>query len=51
MKPFSDSIMDSLDHFKSHGYMENLESQITSESLPPEHQDLLAFLLDQVIHI
>ena len=51
MKPFSDSIMDSLDHFKSDGYVENLESQITSKSLPPGDQDLLAFLFDQIIHI
>jgi hypothetical protein len=51
IKPFNDSIMDALEHFKSHGYVEKLKSQITSTSMPPEYQDLLAFLYNQVIHI
>jgi hypothetical protein len=51
LKPFENSVMDAIEQFKSHGYVEKLKAQITSTSLPPEHQDLIQFLHNQIIHI
>ena len=51
MKPFMESIMDGLELFKSRGYAEKLKTQITSDSIPHGHEDLLAFLYDQIINI
>jgi hypothetical protein len=49
MKPFMESIMEVLEQFKSYGYIEKLKTQITLDSIPPGHEDLLAFLYDQII--
>ena len=46
-----ESIMDALEQFKSYGYTERLKTQITLKSIPPEHEDLLAFLYDQIIEV
>ena len=51
MKPFIESVMDALDQFKSHGYAEKLKSQITLDTIPPRHEDLLIFLYDQIVNI
>jgi hypothetical protein len=49
MKPFNKSSMDVLKQFKKLKYAEKLKIQITSESLPPTDEGLLAFLYNQVI--
>ena len=49
-KPFNDAIRDAVEQFKGSEYVERLKNQITYRSMPPEHQDLLAFLYNQVIH-
>ena len=51
MKPFKESIMEALQQFKSHGYAEKLKIHLTSDSIPPEHEDLLAFLYDKIHNI
>jgi hypothetical protein len=51
MKPFMESIMDGLEQFKSYGYAEKLKTQITLDSIPPGHEDLLAFLYEQIIKV
>lgn len=51
MKPFKYSIMDAIQEFKSHGYVERLKAQITSTSVPLEDQDILEFLYNQSISI
>ena len=43
--------MDALEQFKTHGYAEQLKTQITSDSIPLGHEDLLAFLYNQIINI
>lgn len=43
--------MDVLEQFKSQGYAEKLKTQITSDSIPHEHEDLLAFLHDHTPNI
>jgi hypothetical protein len=47
---FEQGIMDALAKFKRDGYVEKLMTSITSESLPSEHGDLLAFLCNQIAH-
>lgn len=51
MKSSREAGMEALEQFKSHGYAERLKTQITSDSIPQRHEDLLAFLYDQVINI
>jgi len=51
MKPFKYSIMDAIQEFKGHGYVERLKAQITSTSVPLEDQDILEFLYNQSISI
>ena len=51
IKPFYESVMDALEQFESHGYAQKLKTQITSESIALKHEDLLAFLYDQIINI
>jgi len=46
-QPFEESITNALDQFRGEGYARKLEISITSESLPSDHQDILAFLYDQ----
>lgn len=43
--------MEALQQFKSHGYAEKLKIHLTSDSIPPEHEDLLAFLYDKIHNI
>ena len=50
MKPFMESIMDALEQFKTHGYAEKLKTHITCDSIPPRHEDVVAFLYDQIIN-
>jgi hypothetical protein len=50
-KPFEQSILGALNQFKRDGYVKRLKSCITSESLPSCHQNLSAFLYDQISHI
>ena len=47
-QPFEQSITDALEQFRGEGYVKKVEIAITSESLPPNHQNLLAFLYDQI---
>ena len=51
---FKQLIMDSLAQFESNGYVKKLKTNITSESLPPtlppNNEDLVGFLYNQVIH-
>ena len=51
IKPFTQSVMDAFEQFKSCGYTYKLKTQITSESIALGHEDLLAFLYDQIIKI
>jgi hypothetical protein len=51
MKPFKESIMDALAQLKSYGYAERLKTWVTSDSIPPGQEGLLAFLYDQIIEI
>ena len=51
IKPFNESVMDAFKQSKSHGYVQKLMTQITSESIALKHEDLLAFLYDQIINI
>ena len=48
IKPFVESIKDAVDQFKSHGYAEKLKTQITSDSIPHKHEDIFAFLYNQI---
>ena len=50
-QPFEQSIMNALDQFRGEGYVRKQEISITSESLPSNHQDLLAFLYNQITDI
>jgi hypothetical protein len=43
--------MDALYQFKQQGYVEKLKSQITSGSMPSDHQKLISFLFDQIVHM
>ena len=49
--PLQESVMDTFKQFKRQGYVEKLKLKITSESIPSNHEDLLAFLYDQIICI
>ena len=42
--------MDALEQFKTHGYAEKLKTHITCDSIPPRHEDVVAFLYDQIIN-
>ena len=42
--------MDALSQFKRDGYVEKLKIDITSEFLPSDNKDLLAFLYNQIAH-
>ena len=50
-KNIREAIVDALDQFKKEGYVERLKTQITSEAISTEHDDLVQFLYDQVINI
>jgi hypothetical protein len=43
--------MDALEQLERQDYVKKLKMQITSESMPSDSADLVAFLYDQVIHI
>jgi len=51
MKPFQESIMDALEQFKRWNHVEKLKTQITSESIPTDHTELIKFLYLQIICI
>ena len=51
IKPLRESVPDALNQFKSHGYAKQLKTQITPQSIALVHEDLLAFLHDQIINI
>jgi len=51
MKPFQESIMDALEQFKRQNHVEKLKTQITSESIPTDHKELINFLYLQIICI
>jgi hypothetical protein len=40
-----------LDEFTQQDYVEKIKTQITSESLPSDKEELLAFLYEKAIHI
>ena len=43
--------MDALEQFKSYGHAEKLKTEITLDSIPPGHQDLLTFLYEQICKV
>jgi hypothetical protein len=47
---FEQVIMEALVKFQRDGHVEKLKTNITSESLPSDHEDLLAFLYNQIAH-
>jgi len=49
--PLQESVMHTFKQFKRQGYVEKLKLKITSESIPSNYEDLLAFLYDQIISI
>ena len=48
IKPFSESILEALEKFKSAGYVEELKARITYDAMNLYHMDLLQFLCDQI---
>jgi hypothetical protein len=48
---FEQVIREALALFKRDGYVEKLKANITSEALPSNNQDLLAFMYNQIAHI
>ena len=48
MEPFEDLILGALDQFRTKDYVEKLKTSITPESLPPNKDDLLEFLYNQI---
>ena len=50
-KPFYESLKEALESFKKDGYIEKLKTQITSESMPSNKEDMLEFLYNLIIHI
>ena len=47
---FEQVIMDALAKFQRDDHIEKLKTNITSESLPSDHEGLLAFLYNQIAH-
>ena len=45
---FEDLILGALDQFRTKDYVEKLKTSITPESLPPNKDDLLEFLYNQI---
>ena len=43
--------MDALIQFEEQDYVRKLKTHITSESMPSGHEDLVAFLCDEIIHL
>ncbi len=43
--------MDALEQFKRQNHVEKLKTQITSESIPSNHKELITFLYFQIICI
>lgn len=50
-KPLVESAMDALGQFKMQNYVEKLKTHITYASTPLDHDGLVKFLYDQIIHI
>ena len=50
-KYFDESIADALNQFKEQGYVEQLKTRITPETMPSDDEELLKFLYDLIIHI
>ena len=48
---FEEAMVDALALFKRDGYVENLKTSITAESLPSDKEGLLKFLCNQTAHI
>jgi hypothetical protein len=48
VEPFEELILDALAKFKTEGYVKKLKTSITQESLPPNKEDLLEFLYNQI---
>jgi hypothetical protein len=51
VKTFQQLVRDALDQFKKGGYVDKVKTCITPESLPPDHQELFAFLYNLITHI
>ena len=51
LEPFEGPILAVLDQFKTGGYVENIKTSITPESLPSNKKDLLEFLYNQIAHV
>ena len=49
MKTYNESMTDTLEEFKRRDYVDKLKAQTTSETIPSNDEDLLAFLYDQVM--
>jgi hypothetical protein len=49
MKTYNESMIDALEEFKKQDYVNKLKAQTTSETIPSNDEDLLAFLYDQVM--
>ena len=49
MKTYNESMTDALEEFKRQDYVNKLKAQTTSETIPSNDEDLLAFLYDQVM--
>ena len=45
---FEDSVLGTLDQFRTEGYVEKLKNSITLESLPSNEADLHEFLCNQI---
>ncbi|KAF8621788.1 hypothetical protein AX15_007499, partial [Amanita polypyramis BW_CC] len=50
-KDIGDSLMDAFDQFKRQGHIGKLKAQITSMTLPSNHEELLKFLYEYAIQI
>ena len=47
---FEDVILGALDQFRTEGYVEKLQANITQGSLPSNTDDVLKFLYNQITH-
>ena len=47
---FEDVILGALDQFRTEGYVEKLQTNITQGSLPSNKDDVLEFLYNQITH-
>lgn len=51
IKSLNNSVMDVIEEFKDRAYVKKLEAQFTFTLVPLQHQDLLEFLYNMIVHL